>query len=545
MEKQRKIAFTSAPKFSIIVPLYNTPIPFFNDMAESVKGQSYANWELILVDASPDNQELKARVEHEVARDNRIKSITLAENKGISENTNAGVAAASGDFVSFFDHDDILEPDLLFSYAEAIENNDNVDLLYCDEDKLMPDGKLAQPFFKPDFNIDLLRNNNYICHMLTIRKSLLDTLEPNTKEFDGAQDHNMTLRAVEKARNVHHVAKVLYHWRLSETSTAANADSKPYATIAGIKAVQNHLDRLGLNAKVEQARRPFTYKVTYAAPDSHPLVSIIIPTKDYANILDNCITSIVEKSTYDNYELVIIENNSTENATFEYYDKLQAKYPDIVRLVTWEHEFNFSKLMNFGVARAKGNYLLLLNNDTEVITPNWIETMLGICAREDVGAVGAKLYYPDNTIQHAGLCVTGGVAGHLCQSMPKDNWGYFALNDAQQDFSAVTAACIMTKRSEYEKVGGFTEELQVAFNDVDFCLKLREINDLIVYTPEVELYHYESISRGVENNTDKQIRFHKEVAYMNYRWANYYVEGDPYMNPNFTVGEPGNRYYHL
>ena len=514
-------------------------------MAESVKSQSYANWELILVNASPDNQELKARVEQETARDNRIKSITLAENKGISENTNAGVAAASGDFVSFFDHDDILEPDLLFSYAEAIENNDNVDLLYCDEDKLMPDGKLAQPFFKPDFNIDLLRNNNYICHMLTIRKSLLDTLEPNTKEFDGAQDHNLTLRAVEKARNVHHVAKVLYHWRLSETSTAANADSKPYATIAGIKAVQNHLDRLGLNAKVEQARRPFTYKVTYAAPDSHPLVSIIIPTKDHADILDNCITSIVEKSTYDNYELVIIENNSTENTTFEYYDKLQAKYPAIVRLVTWEHEFNFSKLMNFGVSHAKGNYLLLLNNDTEVITPNWIETMLGICAREDVGAVGAKLYYPDNTIQHAGLCVTGGVAGHLCQSMPKDNWGYFALNDAQQDFSAVTAACIMTKRSEYEKVGGFTEDLQVAFNDVDFCLKLREINDLIVYTPEVELYHYESISRGVENNTDKQIRFHKEVAYMNYRWANYYVEGDPYMNPNFTVGEPGNRYYHL
>ena len=409
----------------------------------------------------------------------------------------------------------------------------------------MPDGKLAQPFFKPDFNIDLLRNNNYICHMLTIRKSLLDTLEPNTKEFDGAQDHNLTLRAVEKARKVHHAAKVLYHWRLSETSTAANADSKPYATIAGIKAVQSHLDRLGLNAKVEQARRPFTYKVTYAVPDSHPLVSIIIPTKDHADILDNCITSIVEKSTYDNYELVIIENNSTKKATFDYYDKLQAKYPDIVRLVTWEHEFNFSKLMNFGVAHAKGNYLLLLNNDTEVITPNWIETMLGICAREDVGAVGAKLYYPDNTIQHAGLCVTGGVAGHLCQSMPKDNWGYFALNDAQQDFSAVTAACIMTKRSEYEKVGGFTEELQVAFNDVDFCLKLREINDLIVYTPEVELYHYESISRGVENNTEKQIRFHKEVAYMNYRWANYYVEGDPYMNPNLTVEEPINRYYHL
>lgn len=545
LEKQSKIVFPHAPLFSVIVPLYNTPLTFFGDMVESVKSQSYANWELILVNASPNNRELRNRVAQVTNADGRIKAIDLSENKGISENTNAGIEIASGDFISFFDHDDVLEPDLLFSYAEAIENNKDVDLLYCDEDKLMPDGKLAQPFFKPDFNIDLLRNNNYICHMLTIRKSLLDQIEPNTKEFDGAQDHNLTLRAVEKARSIYHVPKVLYHWRLSETSTAANADSKPYATIAGIKAVQSHLDRLGLKATVEQSRRPFTYKVTYDVPDPHPLVSIIIPTKDNVKILDTCIQSIVNKTTYDNYEIVLIENNSTEKETFKYYSKIQDRYPDVLRVITWEQEFNFSKLMNFGVKHAKGDYLLLLNNDTEVITPNWIETMLGICAREDVGAVGVKLYYPDNTIQHAGLCVTGGVAGHLCQNMPKNNWGYFALNDAQQDFSAVTAACMMTKREEYKKVAGFTEELQVAFNDVDFCLKLREINKLVVYTPEVELYHYESISRGAENNTKRKIRFHKEVAYMNYRWAGYYVKGDPYMNPNFTIGEPGNRYYLL
>ena len=546
LEEQRKKVFDAPVKFSIVIPAFKTPERFLREMLDSIAEQTYANWEVCVADGSPAGQSCERVLEQYAKKDSRFKYVILGENKGISGNTNAAMDMATGDYIVLADHDDKLTPNALYECAKLLQEHPGCDCFYSDEDKLdMDGGALFDPHFKPDFNIDLLRNNNYICHMLTIRKSLLDTLEPNTKEFDGAQDHNLTLRAVEKARKVHHVAKVLYHWRLSETSTAANADSKPYATIAGIKAVQSHLDRLGLNAKVEQARRPFTYKVTYAVPDSHPLVSIIIPTKDHADILDNCITSIVEKSTYDNYELVIIENNSTEKATFDYYDKLQAKYPDIVRLVTWEHEFNFSKLMNFGVAHAKGNYLLLLNNDTEVITPNWIEIMLGICAREDVGAVGAKLYYPDNTIQHAGLCVTGGVAGHLCQSMPRDNWGYFALNDAQQDFSAVTAACIMTKRDEYEKVGGFTEELQVAFNDVDFCLKLREINDLIVYTPEVELYHYESISRGVENNTEKQIRFHKEVAYMNYRWAKYYVKGDPYMNPNFTVGEPANRYYHL
>ena len=444
---------------------------------------------------------------------------------------------------------DILEPDALFHYVAALNKaaeGERPQVLFCDEDMFQKTGEWGQPVFKTKLNVDLLYSHNCVTHFLMVGKALIDHIGMSPEDVAGAQDYDLTLRCLAAGARFEHVAHVLYHWRVHPGSTAdGSADSKPYATIAGIKAVQSHLDRLGLNAKVEQARRPFTYKVTYAVPDSHPLVSIIIPTKDHANILDNCIKSIVEKSTYDNFELVIIENNSTEKETFDYYDKLQAKYPDIVRLVTWKHEFNFSKLMNFGVAHAKGDYLLLLNNDTEVITPNWIETMLGICAREDVGAVGAKLYYPDNTIQHAGLCVTGGVAGHLCQSMPRDNWGYFALNDAQQDFSAVTAACIMTKRDEYEKVGGFTEELQVAFNDVDFCLKLREINDLIVYTPEVELYHYESISRGVENNTEKQIRFHKEVAYMNYRWAKYYVKGDPYMNPNFTVGEPANRYYHL
>ena len=540
-------AFAYRPLVSIVVPCYKTDRVYLRELLDSVLAQSYDNWELLLMDASPEWDAVANLAA--AANDERVRRIELPGNGGIVLNTNAGIEQATGDYIAFLDHDDMLEPDALFHYVAALNKaveGVRPQVLFCDEDMFQKTGEWGQPVFKTKLNVDLLYSHNCVTHFLMVEKALIDRIGTSPEDVAGAQDYDLTLRCLAAGARFKHVAHVLYHWRVHPGSTAdGSADSKPYATIAGIKAVQSHLDRLGLNAKVEQARRPFTYKVTYAVPDSHPLVSIIIPTKDHANILDNCIKSIVEKSTYDNFELVIIENNSTEKETFDYYDKLQAKYPDIVRLVTWKHEFNFSKLMNFGVAHAKGDYLLLLNNDTEVITPNWIETMLGICAREDVGAVGAKLYYPDNTIQHAGLCVTGGVAGHLCQSMPRDNWGYFALNDAQQDFSAVTAACIMTKRDEYEKVGGFTEELQVAFNDVDFCLKLREINDLIVYTPEVELYHYESISRGVENNTEKQIRFHKEVAYMNYRWAKYYVKGDPYMNPNFTVGEPANRYYHL
>lgn len=543
LSKQRDISFPVQPLFSVIVPLFNTPTDLFRAMVSSVLAQSYTNWELVLVNASPDNEELAREVSHATTQDERIIEIKLTENRGISENTNAGIDVARGDFISFFDHDDVIEPNLLFSYAEAINTHNDIDLLYCDEDKLMPDGTLAQPYFKPDFDLELLRNNNYVCHMLTIRKSLLDQLPSNTKEFDGAQDHNMTLQVVEKARRVHHVPAVLYHWRICENSTAANADNKPYASQAGIRAVSAHLKRMGIKGEVTLSRRPFTYKVTYAVPENHPLVSIVIPTKDQVAILDTCLSSIFEKSTYDNFEVILIENNSTEPETFNYYERIGSIYGERVSVIRWEHEFNFSKLMNFGAAAAKGDYLLLLNNDTEVISPNWIETMLGICSQADVGIVGAKLYFPDETIQHAGLTLTGGVAGHLGHDLPRNDWGYFALLDAQRELSAVTAACMMTKRSTFEKAGGFTEELQVAFNDVDYCLKVRELGERVIFTPEAELYHYESISRGQDTvNPEKQIRFHKEVAYMNYHWARYYVEGDPYTNPNFCRFEPWNMY---
>lgn len=543
VKAQREYCFSQKNKFSIIVPLFKTPLNFFDEMVASVKGQSYEDWELVLVNASPEDLVLAQRANEETKKDSRIKVVTLESNLGITLNTNKGVEAATGDFVCFFDHDDIFEPDLLFEYARAIESNSEIDLLYCDEDKLLEDGFYSQPFFKPDFSIDLLRNNNYICHMLTVRKSVLDSLPKAGSEFDGAQDHNLTLKVAEVARVVHHVPKVLYHWRMSASSTAANADSKPYATIAGIKAVSDHLERLGIKAKVEQSRRPFTYKITYDVT-GEPLVSIIIPSKDAVNLLDTCIKSIIEKTTYANYEIVIIENNSTDEKTFDYYDEITSRY-EFVRVIKWDYEFNFSKLMNFGAKHANGEYLVLLNNDTELLSADWIERMLGICQRKEVGIVGVRLLYKDDTIQHAGLCVTGGVAGHLNRALPKGNWGYFALADAEQNFSAVTAACLMVQKSLFNEVGGFTEELAVAFNDVDFCLKVRESGKLIVYTPEVELYHYESISRGEEDSPQKKIRFHREVAYMNNKWAAYYMAGDPYINENFDMTEPYNRYYRL
>ena len=543
VKAQREYCFSQKNKFSIIVPLFKTPLNFFDEMVASVKGQSYEDWELVLVNASPEDLALAQRTNEETKKDSRIKVVTLESNLGITLNTNKGVEAATGDFVCFFDHDDILEPDLLFEYARAIESDSEIDLLYCDEDKLLEDGFYSQPFFKPDFSIDLLRNNNYICHMLTVRKSVLDSLPKAGSEFDGAQDHNLTLKVAEVARVIHHVPKVLYHWRMSASSTAANADSKPYATIAGIKAVSDHLERLGIMAKVEQSRRPFTYKITYDVA-GEPLVSIIIPSKDAVNLLDTCIKSIIEKTTYANYEIVIIENNSTDEKTFDYYDEITSRY-EFVRVIKWDYEFNFSKLMNFGAKHANGEYLILLNNDTELLSADWIERMLGICQRKEVGIVGVRLLYKDDTIQHAGLCVTGGVAGHLNRALPKGNWGYFALTDTEQNFSAVTAACLMVQKSLFNEVGGFTEELAVAFNDVDFCLKVRESGKLIVYTPEVELYHYESISRGEEDSLQKKIRFHREVAYMNNKWAAYYTAGDPYINENFDMTEPYNRYYRL
>jgi len=541
-EQSRKI-FPINPLFSIVVPLYKTPLDLFCEMVESVRNQSYKNWELVLVQASPSNSEVVSKTEHYLLADNRIKQVMLSTNKGISENTNAGIQITQGDFICFLDHDDLIEPDLLYEYASAINKEESIDLIYCDEDKIDGNGRHFDPSFKPDFNLDLLRNNNYICHLLCIRASLLSEIGLLESQYDGAQDHDLTLRACEKARVIHHVSKLLYHWRASERSAASSTENKAYANTTGIKAVQSHLSRLGIEAKVEQSRRPFTYRITYAIPQEQPLVSIIIPNKDNKEILKNCIDSIITKSTYQNFEILVIENNSISCETFKYYEE-PSSFSNL-RIINYQGEFNFSKIVNFGLKNTEAEYVILLNNDTEVITEEWIERMLGICSRKDVGVVGAKLYFPDETIQHAGIIITPNVAQYSHLHLPKTNWGYLALNDAEQNVSAVTAACFMTKKSVFGKVGGFDEELAIAYNDIDYCLKVRDLGFLIVYSPEIELYRYDSYSKEDETLKEKKMFLEQEVLFMKNRWSKYYDLGDPYYNKNLSTDGTKARYYGL
>lgn len=545
LDMQRGASLPIKPLFSIIVPLYRTPIDLFNEMVTSVLSQTYSVWELILVNATPEDDKLSSCIADLCGTDNRVRCVQLKENYGISLNTNEGIRLAKGDFVSFFDHDDLLEPDILFEYAYAINRYPDIDLLYCDEDKLMPDGTYVSPYFKPDFSIDLLRNNNYICHMLTIRHTLLNELEPNTAEFDGAQDHNITLQAVERARRVHHIPKILYHWRVTPSSTASSGEAKPYATMAGIKAVEAHLNRLGINATVSRSDRPFTYNVRYSIPNNNPLISIIIPNKDQSDMLIGCIESIIKYTTYDNYEIIIVENNSQNEKTFKCYESLHNRYPTRIKVVQWKYEFNFSKICNFGRTFASGEYLLFLNNDTEVITPDWLSIMLGICSRNDVGIVGPKLLYPDDTIQHAGVVLSGdfGHLDHLFKNLPDESIGYFAFADAQRNLSAVTGACMMTKSSVFDNVLGFTTSFEVAYNDIDYCLKVRSKNLLIVYAPTVKLYHFESVSRGFDTTLTEKIRLLKEKTELINRWASVFAAGDPYHSPNLRQSLPELCYY--
>lgn len=543
LELQRAATLPEMPTFSLVVPLFRTPARLFREMLDSVLAQSYRRWELVLVNASPEVDELAALVREACARDGRVRAVTLEGNRGISENTNAGIAAATGDFVGFFDHDDLIEPDLLFEYARAVSERPDTDVLYCDEDKVDEEGRLSSPFFKPAFGIDDLRGYNVVCHLLCIRRTLLDELEPSTAEFDGAQDHNLTLEAAERARHVNHVPRMLYHWRATAGSTAADAGSKPYAAEAGMRAVRAHLERMGLRAEVGPARYPFKYAVNYLPPEGDPLVSVVIPTSDHADVLERCVTSILEKTLYPNYEVLLVDNNSREEETEACYERLVASSGGRVRVTRYDGPFNFSAIVNHGARAARGEFLLLLNNDTEVITPEWMGRMAGLAARGDVGAVGCRLYYPDDTIQHAGICFSTTSPSHFFINYPRENHGYFNLADCQRDLSAVTAACMMVRRDAFDAVGGFDESLAVAYNDVDFCLRLRERGLLVVYTPEVELYHYESLSRGDEDSDEKRRRYYGEWARLLGRWHDVFADGDPYYTPQLQRTLPNCCYY--
>ena len=533
LRRQKHASFAQKPLISIVIPLYCTPLPYLKELIESVRRQSYENWQLCLADGSPDDK-AKEFLEKHYGREKRIVYQKLKENGGISANTNAAAELAKGEYLMFCDHDDTLEPDALYEIVKAINDTD-ADVVYTDEDKVSMDGQhYFDPNFKPDFNLFRLRVNNYICHIFVVRKSLTDETGMLRSEFDGAQDFDFILRCCEKAKKITHIPKVLYHWRCHEESTAENPESKTYAFESGKRAIEEHYRRTGIDAEVYQGEFLGLYRTRFHR-DHDPLISIIIPNKDHIDDLKRCMDSIDQKSTYKNYEYIIVENNSTDDATFQYYKKLEAENPK-AHVVYWDKEFNYSAINNYGAAFAKGEYLLLLNNDTEIINEDCLEELLGYCMRSDVGAVGARMYYEDDTIQHAGVVIGfGGIAGHCFVLQPRGTTGYCHRIICAQDYSAVTAACMMVKREAFDKVGGLTEELAVAFNDIDFCMKLREAGYLIVYNPYAELYHYESKSRGLEDTPEKVARFNKEIQIFERRWPDIMRDGDPYYNPNLTL----------
>ena len=532
LEQQRNIKFLWRPKISIVVPVYKTPLKYLSEMIESVKAQSYANWELCIAEASEKNDEIVRTLEEYVKNDKRIKFTVLAKNEGIAGNTNHALELATGDYVGFLDHDDYLAPNSLYEIVKELQE-ERYDVLYTDED-MVNGNKHCTPIFKPDFSIDLLRSHNYITHFFVVKKKIEEKTGGLNKEYDGAQDYDFVFRCIEQAKSIKHISKVLYHWRIHENSVAGNPESKLYAYEAGKKAIQAHLDRMNVKASVESMGLWGMYHVVYDTP-GNPLISIIIPNKDHKDDLNKCIESIIKKSTYSNFEIIIVENNSMESETFLYYQQITQTY-NCVKVIEWKKEFNYAAINNFGVKHSKGEYLLFLNNDTELLAPNALKEMLGICMRNEVGAVGAKLLYGDDTVQHAGVVIGfGNYAGHVNTNIKRNDCGYMNRALINCNYSAVTGACLMTKKELFKQVDGFDEQFKVACNDVDYCLKLRELKKLIVYNAFSEWYHYESKSRGYEDTKEKQARFMDERKRFQKKWNLVLEKGDPYYNKNFSL----------
>ena len=534
LETQRKQKFDYSPLISIAVPAYQTPVEFLRQMIESLIVQTYSNWELCIVNASPDNEEMQKVLAEYSAGDSRVRFCNLKENLGIAENTNRAFAMAKGEFVGLLDHDDLLAPNALYEIVKILQDHPQADALYTDEDKVTTElDEHFQPHLKPDFNLDLLRSNNYICHFFVVRKSIVEKAGGFRKEFDGAQDYDFIFRCTENAGEVLHVPEILYHWRTHKASTADNPASKMYAFEAGKRAIEAHLERTGTKGEVSHTQDLGFYRVKYPV-QGKPLVSVIIPNKDEKETLQTCLEMLEKNTGYQNFEIIIVENNSTTDEIFRYYKELSGNRK--IHLLRWGKEFNYSAINNFGVAHAQGEYLLFLNNDVKSINPDWLEEMLGVCQRPEVGGVGAKLIYPDNTIQHAGCVIgMGGIAGHMFVDMPADRTGYLHKASLLQDMSAVTAACLLMKKEVFEQAGGFTEELAVAFNDVDLCLKVRKNGYLIVYDPYAKLYHMESKTRGAEDSKEKVRRFQTEIEYMRCHWIDILKNGDPCYNKNLSL----------
>ena len=540
VKRQQNTRFSKPIIFSILMPLYNTPEKFLRQAIESVIMQTYPGWELCLADGSDaEHAEVEQICKEYMARDRRIRYRKLKKNEGISGNTNACLDMAAGDFIALFDHDDVLHPCVLFEYMKAICDQ-GADYIYCDEATFR--GKetiddMITLHFKPDYAPDNLRANNYICHFSAFDRRLLECMPLFRSEFDGSQDHDMILRLTAKAKCVTHVPKLLYYWRSHAGSVASDINAKRYAIEAAKGAVADSLRQQGFeNFEITSTKAFETiFRIKYEIL-GNPKVSIVIPNKDHLGDLQRCITSILDKTTYDNYEIIVVENNSTTDEIYEYYKKIQ-EY-DNVRVITYEDDFNYSKINNLGVENAQGEYILLLNNDTKVITLDWIEELLMYAQREDVGAVGAKLYYEDMTIQHAGVVLGLGAhrtAGHSHYRVSSNNLGYMGRLCYAQNVMAVTGACLMMKKSLYTELGGLDENFAVSLNDVDLCVRAWKEGYVNVFTPFAELYHYESVSRGLDDSGEKAARYDRESEAFRTKWKELLVKGDPYYNVNFSL----------
>lgn len=535
--KAQRAAHLQGPCISVVVPVFNTPLRFFDEMVQSVQRQTYDHWQLVLVDASDDaHGEVSRRAQQYAAKDSRI-TYQKIENQGIAANTTAGFAAAAGEYLALLDHDDVLYPNALFECVQTIQKT-GADFVYSDEIVLSADLKqLGGYHFKPDFAPDYLRGVNFITHLAVFSRPLLDAAGAyESKEFDGAQDHDLILRLTEKAQKIEHIKQVLYIWRGHAGSTAAGMEAKPYAIAAGERAIDAQLQRLGLPGQAMAVPdAPGAFQVRYELT-GHPLISVLIPNKDHTDDLEKCLHSLYAKTTYENFEVLVIENNSTDPATEEYYRRLPQRY-DRARVVRYKGGFNFSRINNFGRKYASGSYLLLLNNDIEVINGDWLTQMVGECSQPGVGICGAMLYYPDDTIQHAGIITgLGGYAGHSHKYHKRGGSGYMFRLATVQDFSAVTAACLLVRTAVFDQVHGLDETLTVAYNDVDFCLRVRDAGWRIVWTPYAELYHHESKSRGSdEKDPAKKARFDAEHDRLYEVHGRENILHDPYYNPSLSL----------
>ena len=551
-EAQTARVFAKDIRFSILTPLYNTPEKFLRDMIESVLAQTYTSWQLCLADASDEAHAYVGRVVKEYAEkdkesfpEGRIVYEHLEKNEGISGNTNACLKLATGNYIGLLDHDDILHPEVLYLYADRIEE-EGADYLYSDETTFSGGSidHMLTMHFKPDFAPDNLRANNYICHFSVFEKALTEGDALFRPAFDGSQDHDMILRLTDRAKHIVHIPRILYYWRSHEGSTAAGIKAKTYAIEAARGAVSDHLKRHGFrNFQITSTRAFETiFRISYEI-GGDPKISIVIPNRDHTEELYRCLKSVFQRSTYANFDVTIVENGSAEE-THLFYEKLRkGRFRDRIRVAdytkeTGNEDFNFSALINYGVAKTDGEYVILLNNDTEVVSADWMEELLMYAQRKDVGAVGAKLLFPDGSVQHAGVILGLGAhrtAGHSHYGMAKENLGYMGRLCYAQNMSAVTGACMMLRREVFEEMKGFDEAFVVSLNDVDFCLRLREAGYLNVFTPFAVLTHYESKSRGLDDTGEKAKRYERESELFRVKWQKVLERGDPYYNPNFTL----------